>query len=102
MKRLNLLYIYVYIILHNYVYYIHNCNNNYYCNFNYLKLLLLEHRIIFRASKNNLSILSCDIAGKSYFILGTELWGSRYEELLRLVACIYIQNLFKVFIIIIR
>ena len=28
---------------------------------------------------------SCDIAGKSHFILGTELWGSRYEELLRLV-----------------
>ena len=28
---------------------------------------------------------SCDTAGKSHFILGTELWGSRYEELLRLV-----------------
>ena len=28
---------------------------------------------------------SCDIAGKSHFILGTELWGSRYEELLHLV-----------------
>ena len=28
---------------------------------------------------------NCDIAGKSHFILGTELWGSRYEELLRLV-----------------
>ena len=25
---------------------------------------------------------SCDIAGKSHFMLGTELWGSRYEELL--------------------
>ena len=25
------------------------------------------------------------ITGKSHFILGTELWGSRYEELLRLV-----------------
>ena len=28
---------------------------------------------------------SCNIAGKSHFILGTELWRSRYEELLRLV-----------------
>ena len=28
---------------------------------------------------------SCDIAGKLHFILGTELWGSRYEELLLLV-----------------
>ena len=46
--------------------------------------------IIFRASKNNLGnefehLKNCDIAGKSHFILGTELWGSRYEELLRLV-----------------
>ena len=46
--------------------------------------------IIFRASKNNLGnefehFKSCDIAGKSHFILGTELWGSRYEELLHLV-----------------
>ena len=46
--------------------------------------------IIFRASKNNLGnefehFKNCDIAGKSHFILGTELWGSRYEELLRLV-----------------
>ena len=29
---------------------------------------------------------SCDIAGKSHLILGTELWGSRYEELLRLYS----------------
>ena len=40
--------------------------------------------------KNNLGnefehLKICDIAGKSHFILGTELWGSRYEELLRLV-----------------
>ena len=28
---------------------------------------------------------SCDIAGKSHFILETELWGSRYEELLHLI-----------------
>ena len=46
--------------------------------------LFLEHL------KNNLGkelehFKSCDIAGKSHFILGTELWGSRYEELLRLV-----------------
>ena len=46
--------------------------------------------IIFRASKNNLgrefeNFKSCDIPGKSHFILGTEFWGSRYEELLRLV-----------------
>ena len=44
--------------------------------------------IIFRASKNNLwkefeHFKSCNVAGKSHFILGTELWGSRYEELLR-------------------
>ena len=49
-------------------------------------LSFLEHL------KNNLGnefehLKSCDIlvAGKSHFILGTELWGSRYEELLRLV-----------------
>ena len=46
--------------------------------------------IIFRAPKNNLGkefehFKSCNIAGKSHLILGTELWGSRYEELLRLV-----------------
>ena len=40
--------------------------------------------------KNNLGnefehFKSCDIAGKSHFIQGTELWGSRYEELLHLV-----------------
>ena len=28
---------------------------------------------------------SCDTAGKSCFILGTELWGSHYEELLYIV-----------------
>ena len=52
--------------------------------------------IIFRASKNNLGnefehFKHCDIAGKSHFILGTELWGSRYEELLRLVKCYIID-----------
>ena len=46
--------------------------------------------IIFRASKNYLGneleyLKSCDIAGKSHVILSTELWGSRYEELLHLV-----------------
>ena len=45
---------------------------------------------IFRASKNSLGkefqhFKSCGIAGKLHFILGTELWGSRYEELLCLV-----------------
>ena len=48
------------------------------------RALFLEHL------KNNLGnefehFKNCDIAGKSNFILGTELWGSRYEELLRLV-----------------
>ena len=48
------------------------------------RALFLEHL------KNNLGnefehFKSCDIAGKSHFILGTELWGSCYEELLRLV-----------------
>ena len=48
------------------------------------RALFLEHL------KNNLGnefehFKSCNIAGKSHFILGTELWGSRYEELLRLV-----------------
>ena len=48
------------------------------------RALFLEHL------KNNLGnefehLKDCDIAGKSYFILGTELWGSRYEELLCLV-----------------
>ena len=47
------------------------------------RALFLEHL------KNNLGnefehFKNCDIAGKSHFILGTELWGSRYEELLRL------------------
>ena len=48
------------------------------------RVLFLEHL------KNNVEnefehLKNCDIAGKSHFILGTELWGSRYEELLRLV-----------------
>ena len=48
------------------------------------RALFLEHLI------NNLGnefehFKSCNIAGKSHFILGTELWGSRYEELLHLV-----------------
>ena len=32
------------------------------------------------------------VAGKLHFILGAELWGSHYEELLRLVKC-YIINI---------
>ena len=48
------------------------------------RALFLEHL------KNNLGnefehFKSCDIAGKSHFILGTELWGSHYEQLLHLV-----------------
>ena len=48
------------------------------------RALFLEHR------KNNLGkefehFKSCDITGKLHFILWRELWGSRYEELLRLV-----------------
>ena len=50
-----------------------------------------EHRALFLEHlKNNLEnefehFKSCDIAGKSYFNLGTELWGSHYEELLCLI-----------------
>ena len=52
--------------------------------------LLRAQCIIFRASKNNLRkefehFKSCDIVGKSHFILGTKLRGSHYEELLCLV-----------------
>ena len=38
---------------------------------------------------------SCDTAGKSCFILGTELWGSRYEDLLRIVKS-YITDIWEV------
>ena len=47
-----------------------------------------ERRALFLGHlKNNLGnefehLKSCDIAGKSHSILGTELWGSCYEELL--------------------
>ena len=59
------------------------------------RALFLEHL------KNNLGnefehFKSCDIAGKSHFILGTELWGSRYEELLRLVKS-YIIDIWELF-----
>ena len=55
--------------------------------------IILEHL------KNNLGnefehFKSCDIAGKSHFILGTELWGSCYEELLRLVKS-YIVDIWE-------
>ena len=57
------------------------------------RALFLEHL------KNNLGnelehFKSCDRAGKSHFILGTELWGSRYEELLCLVKS-YIINIWE-------
>ena len=38
---------------------------------------------------------SCNAGGKSCFILGTELWGSRYEELLRIVKS-YIIDIWEV------
>ena len=55
--------------------------------------------INFRAFKNNLGkefehFKSCDVAGISYFILGTELLGSHYEELLRIVKS-YIIDIWK-------
>ena len=55
------------------------------------RALFLEHL------KNNLGnefehFKNCDTAGKSHFILGTELWGSRYEELLRLVKSYIIMS----------
>ena len=59
-----------------------------------------EHRALFLEHlKNNVGnefehLKNCDIAGKSHFILGTELWGSRYEELLRLVKS-YIINIWE-------
>ena len=57
------------------------------------RALFLEHL------KNNLGnefehLKSCGIAEKSHFILGTELWGSRYEELLHLVKS-YIIDIWK-------
>ena len=64
-----------------YYYYYYYC---YYYYYSERRALFLEHL------KNNLGnefehFKNCDIAGKSHFILGTELWGSRFEELLRLV-----------------
>ena len=61
-----------------------------------LSCLFRAQCIIFRAYKNNLRkefehLKNCDIAGKSHLILGTELWGIRYEELLRLVKCYIID-----------
>ena len=38
---------------------------------------------------------SCDTAGESCFILGTELWGSHYEDLLRIVI-FYIIDIWEV------
>ena len=38
---------------------------------------------------------SCDTVGKSCFILGTELWGSRYEELLCIIKS-YIIDIWEV------
>ena len=55
--------------------------------------LFLEHLKNYLGNKFE-HFKSCDIAGKSHFILGTELWGSRYEELLRLVKS-YIINIWE-------
>ena len=56
--------------------------------------------IIFRAFQKTLGkgfegFKSCDTAGKSCFILGTELWGSHYEELLYIVKS-YIIDIWEV------
>ena len=56
--------------------------------------------IIFKAFKKTLGkeferFKSCDTAGKSCFILGAELWGSRYEELLHIVKS-YIIDIWEV------
>ena len=58
-----------------------------------------RHALFLEHLKNNLGnkcehFTSCDIAEKSHFIPGTELWGSRYEELLRLVKS-YIINIWE-------
>ena len=59
-----------------------------------------KHRALFLEHlQNNFGkefehLKSCDIAGKSHFILGTELWRSHYEELLRLVKS-YIINIWE-------
>ena len=54
--------------------------------------------LIFRAFKKILEkefehFKSCDVAVISHFILETELWESRYEELLRIFKS-YINNIF--------
>ena len=48
-----------------------------------LKLLILELYANYAEGLHFSAFII--IAGKLHFILGTELWGSRYEELLRLV-----------------
>ena len=61
-------------------------------------LVYVERRaLFFEHLKNSLGnkfehFKSWDIAGKSHFILGTELWGSHYEELLHLVKSYIIDN----------
>ena len=53
--------------------------------------LFLEH-LKYNLGKEFQHFKSCDVAGKSHFILRTELWRSRYEELLRLVKSYIIDN----------
>ena len=51
------------------------------------RALFLEHlKIILGKNFKN-----CDVVWKSHFILGAELWGSRYEEFLRLVKSFIID-----------
>ena len=71
-----------------------NCNINNYYTFLCLNYYLQSGRALFLEHlKNNLGnefehFKSCDTAGKSHFSLGTELWGNRYEELLRLYTVV--------------
>ena len=57
------------------------------------RALILE-RLKSNFGKEFEHLKSCDTAGKSHFILGIELCGSRYEELLRLVKS-YIIDIWK-------
>ena len=56
----------------------------------------LEHHAMFRAFKKTLGkeferFKSCDTVGKYCFILGTEIWGSFYKELLCIVKAYIID-----------
>ena len=58
-----------------------------------------RHALFLEQLKNNFGkefehFKSCDVAGKSRFILGTEVWGSNYEELL-CIAKSYIYHQYR-------